>query len=160
MSQKNANVNLIIARETRKDSTAMKTIAVLGMVFLPATFLAVGISALISPQTSTKLTKTGLQSFFAMPVFNWEENRLPDVKPGLGFYWIVTIPVTVLVMFSWVLAMVLPWESWRERLISKLWLKVKKDSEADIDGETLMPSPQGAVNVEGKTQSDVKIEEV
>ena len=42
MGQNNANVNQFIARATRKDSTAMKTIAVLGMIFLPGTFLAVG----------------------------------------------------------------------------------------------------------------------
>jgi Mg2+ and Co2+ transporter CorA len=32
-----------IAIETKRDSSAMKTIAVLGMIFLPGTFVAVGI---------------------------------------------------------------------------------------------------------------------
>jgi hypothetical protein len=41
MSQKDALVNIEIATETKRDSSAMKTIAVLTMVFLPGTFIAV-----------------------------------------------------------------------------------------------------------------------
>lgn len=48
MAQKDSKVNIalaessaLIARETRRDSEAMKTIAVLTMFFLPGTFLAV-----------------------------------------------------------------------------------------------------------------------
>jgi hypothetical protein len=48
MVQKDSKINLslaetttIIARESKKDSSAMKAIAVLTMCFLPGTFLAV-----------------------------------------------------------------------------------------------------------------------
>jgi len=55
MAHKNANVNIalmdaskadseimkVIAMESKKDAAAMKTIAILGMVFLPGAFLAV-----------------------------------------------------------------------------------------------------------------------
>lgn len=62
MSQKNANINIELARDTsilaraskegsevvriiaiggKKDATSMNTIAILGMIFLPGTFLAV-----------------------------------------------------------------------------------------------------------------------
>jgi hypothetical protein len=50
MTQKDSKVNIelgemtaLIARETKKDSSAMKTIALLTMCFLPGTFLAVSI---------------------------------------------------------------------------------------------------------------------
>jgi hypothetical protein len=50
MAQKDAKVNIqlattstLIARETKKDGSSMKTIAVLTMCFLPGTFLAVRI---------------------------------------------------------------------------------------------------------------------
>jgi hypothetical protein len=48
MTQKDSKVNIelaemtaLIARESKKDSSAMKAIAVLTMCFLPGTFLAV-----------------------------------------------------------------------------------------------------------------------
>jgi len=48
MAQKDSKVNIqlaetttVIARESKKDSSAMKAIAVLTMCFLPGTFLAV-----------------------------------------------------------------------------------------------------------------------
>ena len=41
MAYKNATVNIELLKETKKDSAAMKTIAILGMLFLPGTFLAV-----------------------------------------------------------------------------------------------------------------------
>jgi hypothetical protein len=43
MAHKNAKINVSIADRTRKDGIAMKTIAILGMIFLPGTFIAVGI---------------------------------------------------------------------------------------------------------------------
>jgi hypothetical protein len=50
MTQKDSKVNIelgemtaLIARESKKDSSAMKAIAVLTMCFLPGTFLAVSI---------------------------------------------------------------------------------------------------------------------
>jgi hypothetical protein len=41
MAQKDAKAMKELARETKKDSSTMKAIALLGMVFLPATFIAV-----------------------------------------------------------------------------------------------------------------------
>lgn len=51
MAQKDAKVNIelattsaLIAKETKKDGSSMKTIAVLTMFFLPGTFLAVSLN--------------------------------------------------------------------------------------------------------------------
>jgi hypothetical protein len=41
MAQKDAQVNIELSQASKEDSVAMKTIAVLGMFFLPGTFLAV-----------------------------------------------------------------------------------------------------------------------
>lgn len=40
-SKEDSEVMRMIAIESKKDSTSMKTIAILGMVFLPGTFVAV-----------------------------------------------------------------------------------------------------------------------
>lgn len=42
------------------------------------------------------------QTFFAMPTFNWRENRhRPDVTPSIWIYFAVTIPVTAAVLYVW-----------------------------------------------------------
>jgi hypothetical protein len=41
MAQKDSKVMMEIAADSRKDSSAMKTISILGMLFLPGTFVAV-----------------------------------------------------------------------------------------------------------------------
>jgi hypothetical protein len=53
MAHNNAKVNVSIADRTRKDGIAMKTIAILGMIFLPGTFLAVSILLLLSLHIKT-----------------------------------------------------------------------------------------------------------
>jgi hypothetical protein len=40
-----------------------------------------------------------------MPVYNWDVNGAPMVKPGFKYYWAVTIPLTILVLMLWALAM-------------------------------------------------------
>ncbi len=71
-----------VAEETRQDSAAMKTIAVLGLTFLPGTAVA---------------------SFFSMGMFNW--NPSPDETICSAYIWVffvVTIPITVLVYIFWI----------------------------------------------------------
>jgi Mg2+ and Co2+ transporter CorA len=98
MAQKDSKVNIslaetsaTIAHESKKDSSSMKAIAVLTMCFLPGTFLA---------------------AIFAMPLYNWDDNTLPVIKDGFKYYWAITIPLTVLVLVLWALAMLLPWALW------------------------------------------------
>jgi len=56
MAQKDSKVNIglaetttIIAKESKKDSSAMKAIAILTMLFLPGTFLAVNTFSCLLP---------------------------------------------------------------------------------------------------------------
>jgi hypothetical protein len=105
MAQKDSKVNIslaetstTIAQESKKDSSSMKSIAVLTMCFLPGTFLA---------------------AIFAMPLFNWDGDGLPVIKDGFRYYWAIAIPLTVLVLLVWTLAMALPWSNWWQSLKRK-----------------------------------------
>ncbi|PMD17120.1 hypothetical protein NA56DRAFT_544014, partial [Hyaloscypha hepaticicola] len=70
-----------IARESKRDSSAMKAIALLTMFFLPGTFVAV---------------------FFAMPLFDWEAPTSSTVlKSRFWIYWAVTVPATAIVLVLW-----------------------------------------------------------
>lgn len=64
-----------IAEDTKRDSSSMKTVAVMTMAFLPGTFVA---------------------ALLALPSFDW--------GPAAGqfwVYWAVTIPSTILVFLIW-----------------------------------------------------------
>jgi Mg2+ and Co2+ transporter CorA len=59
---------------SQRDTSAMKTVAMVTMVFLPGTFVA---------------------SFFAMPMLNWDATAYNKiVSPRFWIYWIVTVPLT------------------------------------------------------------------
>ncbi|KHN99540.1 Mg2+ transporter protein, CorA-like/Zinc transport protein ZntB [Metarhizium album ARSEF 1941] len=87
MSQREARLNLEIAGEQRRiahaskrDSTAMKTISLMGTLFLPGTYLA---------------------SVFSMTFFNFQETAHP-VSVNLWIYFAVTVPVTAAIVAIWV----------------------------------------------------------
>ncbi|KAI9147814.1 Notoamide biosynthesis cluster protein M' [Paramyrothecium foliicola] len=63
-----------LAKAASKDSSAMKIIAVMTMVFLPATFFA---------------------ALFAVPSLRWDEERI--VSERFWIYWAFTLPTTALV---------------------------------------------------------------
>ncbi|TGO70473.1 hypothetical protein BELL_0721g00050 [Botrytis elliptica] len=86
-SRKDSEVMKIIAIDTKRDSKAMKTIAILGMVFLPGTFIA---------------------SVFAMPVFTWTPDGSMIIQKGFGYYWAVTVPLTLIILVAWAVSMVIP----------------------------------------------------
>ncbi|KAK2761198.1 hypothetical protein FQN54_001719 [Arachnomyces sp. PD_36] len=94
-AQKDSNVNKRIAEqskqialETRRDSEAMKTIAILTMLFLPGTFVS---------------------AFLGMNFFDGENGHFRSD----GKWWIflaVTIPLTIIVVGSW-----FAWVFWKRR---------------------------------------------
>jgi hypothetical protein len=86
-----ANDTHILARESKRDSTAMKAIAIVTMFFLPGTFLS---------------------SLFAIPVFDWDALHGSEVVNGrIWVYWAITIPGTILVV-----ALYLLWEKFAMHL--------------------------------------------
>ena len=70
-----ARINRDIAEAAKRDSSAMKTIAIVTMLFLPATFYA----ALFS--------------------VNWEKPEV--IQPTFWLYWAFAIPTTALVFLVW-----------------------------------------------------------
>lgn len=94
-----------IAHASKRDSTAMKTLSLMGALFLPGTYLA---------------------SVFSMTFFNFESGKLsppltrfankedtvtnmasadadPVVSVNLWIYFAVTIPITAIIVCSWLL---------------------------------------------------------
>lgn len=67
-----------IAQRAKEDSSAMKTVAIMTMAFLPATFFA---------------------ALFAMPTLQWDSS--PVVQSNFWVYIVFTIPSTLLVFAIW-----------------------------------------------------------
>ncbi|KAH0538563.1 hypothetical protein FGG08_004851 [Glutinoglossum americanum] len=96
MAQKDNQVNISVARDSsriasasKRDSSAMKTIAVLTLVFLPGTLVA---------------------SVFSTNMFDFRSpNPEPIVSRKFWIYWAVTAPFTILVLAIWT-----AWYFWSE----------------------------------------------
>lgn len=75
IAQQDAKVQFKLARETTKDSKAMKTLAIITIILLPATYMA---------------------TLFAVP-------DLLEIKPGKRnqIYWGVTVPATFVLIVAW-----------------------------------------------------------
>jgi len=82
LAQQDNKVNIEIAAATKRDSTAMKAIAIVTMVFLPGAYIA---------------------TLFSMSMFNWEATDGPVLSHYFWVYWAVTVPVTILVLSIWAL---------------------------------------------------------
>ena len=79
----------------------MKSIALLTMLFLPATFVSV-------QYRSPEFWKTGTdnhisrQTVFAMPILDWNADRASEVVTRHAWlYLAVTLPLTILVLIVW-----------------------------------------------------------
>ncbi|KND95085.1 hypothetical protein TOPH_00642 [Tolypocladium ophioglossoides CBS 100239] len=110
MSQREARLNLEIAGEQRRiahaskrDSTAMKTISLMGALFLPGTYLA---------------------SVFSMTFFNFQGGGNPMVASQLWIYFVVTIPLTAAIVGFW-------W--WFDRRREARYARDDEDLEKNID---------------------------
>ncbi|KAI0106435.1 hypothetical protein GGR51DRAFT_169363 [Nemania sp. FL0031] len=75
ISQKDTEANLEIAKSAKTDSSAMKIIAVMTMLFLPGTFFA---------------------TLFAVPTLRWDQN--PVVSDRFWVYLVFTLPSTLLIL--------------------------------------------------------------
>jgi hypothetical protein len=87
INQKEARLNLDMAAQQRRlahaskrDSNSMKSLSLLGAVFLPATYLA---------------------SLFSMTFFNFQNSDGPSVSSDLWIYFVITVPLTVLIVLFW-----------------------------------------------------------
>lgn len=86
ITQSDAEYTAAIAVDGKRDSIAMKTIAILGIVFLPGTFVA---------------------TLFSINMFDWGvagsgTTSSLTVSPSMWIYWAITVPLTVLTFVIWV----------------------------------------------------------
>ena len=92
-----------LAHASKRDSTAMKTISLLGAIFFPGAYLA---------------------SVFSMTFFNFQNGEGPSVSEQFWIYWAVTIPVTVIIVGVWYV-----WEKRTEARYNKEDADLEKGSE-------------------------------
>ncbi|KAK4187030.1 hypothetical protein QBC35DRAFT_553131 [Podospora australis] len=71
-----------LANSSRQDSISMKTLALLGAFILPGTFLS---------------------SMFSMPFFNFDSDMNGSVSSPLWIYFILMVPLTLIVVGAWIL---------------------------------------------------------
>ncbi|PKS10220.1 hypothetical protein jhhlp_001970 [Lomentospora prolificans] len=69
-----------VAHAAKHDGTAMKTLSLLGAIFLPGTYLA---------------------SVFSMTFFNFGNDADPVVSTNLWIYFAITVPLTILIVGTW-----------------------------------------------------------
>jgi hypothetical protein len=105
-----SKLNLQIAKEqkhlahaTKRDGTAMKTLSLLGALFLPGTYLA---------------------SVFSMTFFNFQQGADPSVSQNLWIYFAIAIPITAVIVGGWVY-----FDMRRKRNFRKEQEKVENDIE-------------------------------
>ena len=116
-----------MAATSSQDSTAMKTLAFITTLFLPATFVAVSPFSLPIPQAT--LTNY-CQTVFSTGMFNWQSS-VPSsssriVSSYFWIYWAFTIPLTIIVAFSWRL-----WWAWEKRCLDQdVLLEIEKIEES------------------------------
>ncbi|KAK1676305.1 hypothetical protein BDP55DRAFT_662258 [Colletotrichum godetiae] len=79
-TRRDAKVSIIIANATKRDGSQMRSISLLGMIFLPGTFLA---------------------SLFSMSFFNWtppDGNQI--ISPWIALYGVLVIVITLITVWS------------------------------------------------------------
>jgi flagellar biosynthesis/type III secretory pathway M-ring protein FliF/YscJ len=86
IAQRDSNANIELAKDSRtialasrQDSAAMKTIAIMTMAFLPATFFA---------------------TLFATPLLQWNTPHV--IQKSFWVFWAFTVPVTILIFIIWI----------------------------------------------------------
>ncbi|KAK3357491.1 hypothetical protein B0T25DRAFT_539342 [Lasiosphaeria hispida] len=135
IAQKESKLGLTMAGEQRRlahaakrDSTSMRTLSLLGAIFLPATYLA---------------------SVFSMTFFNFQaqnggdgagnnssssssssgngsggNDEGPTVSPDLWIYFVITIPLTLAIVLTW---------RWWDRRRERIYAREDEDIEKGID---------------------------
>ena len=84
------------------------------------------------------------QSLFAMPLFDWDAEHGASVFSGrFWIYWVITVPLTILVMILWVI--------WIRR---KSLRHAREDDAAGIRSNALSPKVDGTGQQETQLGTD------
>lgn len=86
ITQGDAEYTAAIAVDGKRDSIAMKTISILGIIYLPGTFVA---------------------TLFGIDMFGWgDADGKPSsltISPSMWIYWVTVVPLTVITLLVWIL---------------------------------------------------------
>ncbi|KAK8087681.1 hypothetical protein PG997_002642 [Apiospora hydei] len=112
-----AEENSKVALSSKRDSMAMKTVALITMVFLPGTFVA---------------------TFLSMPLFDWNADTggTPSSSPFQWIYWATTMPLTIAFMVGWWVWWKLEDRKWDEELE-----RAKEENQRALGRTTTADSP-------------------
>jgi hypothetical protein len=80
----------------------MRTISILGVVFLPGTFVAVCSFPFTSPKREKTRTDRRLQSILSTSFFDFKTSVGEDISSKFWIYWAITIPLTLIVLAAWI----------------------------------------------------------
>jgi len=108
-TRRDSRANIIIANATKRDGSQMRMISLLGMTFLPGTFLAVSpnhspkhISARRAIMQGTQNNFVSpKQTMFSMGFFNWEPGDDRMISPWITLYLGLTVLLTTLTLWRW-----------------------------------------------------------
>lgn len=103
LNRKVAEYSADIAVASKRDSSAMKSISLLTMFFLPGTFVSVcnSIRMKISRRLSICIKFTE-QTLFAMPLFDWSAGSVSAIATRHAWIYVaVTLPLTIFVLIIW-----------------------------------------------------------
>lgn len=112
ITQNDAEYTAAIAVDGKRDSIAMKTISILGIIYLPGTFVA---------------------TLFSMDMFSWGENdgrgaSSLGVSSSMWVYWAVSVPLTIITCLVWVV-----WSRSESQRSNQRWtIHRHKVSESDM----------------------------
>jgi len=107
-----------IAVASKQDSSIMKVLAVLGTLFLPASFIAVSFT---DDRWEHKLNNE--QTLFSMPLLNWDGDNSHTVQRQFWVYLAVTIPLTVSTM---VISLLWVWWSQKRHATQQIAVSTSK----------------------------------
>ncbi|KAK0719296.1 hypothetical protein B0H67DRAFT_660748 [Lasiosphaeris hirsuta] len=103
-TRRDSRANIIIANATKRDGSQMRMISLLGMTFLPGTFLA---------------------TMFSMGFFNWSPTDDRIISPWITLYVGLTITLTTLTLWQW--------KRWTTEEEKNARLQLKRELESDSD---------------------------
>ncbi|KAK5995002.1 hypothetical protein PT974_03392 [Cladobotryum mycophilum] len=98
-----ADKSRVIAEATLRDSSSMKTIAVMTLVFLPATFVCASRQPPPHIRRPTNFVPNTIWSFFSISFFNWQADTKVMASRRIWIYFAVASPLTLVVLLCWVL---------------------------------------------------------
>jgi hypothetical protein len=101
-AQRDSLVASRIADLARTDSASVRTISILGLVFLPGTFVSVSYDVITSAATHCT---DGSQGIFGMNFFDLsrgeDDQHMWTVSSKFWVYWAVTLPLTLATILVW-----------------------------------------------------------